>query len=434
MMPVMDSMRSPLRQAETAGPGQRRGAWLRGALRALLLALAALALALLAIVGAVLQRQPLVERSAAVSVAEVELARRMLRAHDPRRFPAGTRTLTLPAGAADLLLGRAAQQVLGGEARLALQPDAALVQASLQLPAAAPGVFGRWLNLQLRLHATAGLPKVSSLRLGALPLPGWLGDRLIEQHAGGLVRRVRLAPNRAQIDYDWGPATMQQLLALWFPDAERARLRAYTEQLAALTATRPAQAQLPLGRLLTPMFALAAERSGGTPDAARENRAALLALALYATGRHPGSLLPEARRWPQPRRWRVTLGGREDFALHLLVSALVAAKAGDPLADAVGLYKEILDIGSGSGFSFNDIALDRAGARLGTLAVQSPERLQAALAAGVQDSDLMPDVSDLPEFLDARQFAARFGSIGSPRYRALMHEIDLRVAAVPVLQ
>jgi uncharacterized protein YfiM (DUF2279 family) len=405
-----------------------------GLRRALLVAAAALPLALLALVAAALQPQPLVERSAAVSVAEIDLARQVLLAHDPRRFPAGPRTLTLPAGAADLLLGRAAQQVLGGEARLALQSGAALVQASLPTPAWLPAVFGHWLNLQLRLQATAGLPRVSSLRLGALPLPAWLGDQLIEKHAGGLVRQVRLTPNRVQIDYDWGPATMQQLLALWFPDAERARLRAYTEQLATLTAARPAQAQLPLGALLTPMFALAAERSNGTPDAAHENRSALLTLALYATGRHAGSLLPEARRWPQPRRWRVTLGGRQDFAMHLLVSALIAAKAGDPLADAIGLYKEVLDSGSGSGFSFNDIALDRAGARLGTLAVQAPERLQAALAAGVRDSDLMPDVSDLPEFLDAREFAARYGAIGSPRYRELMQEIDLRVAAVPVLQ
>ncbi len=428
-------MASPPRCAHTpvgqAVPALPRGAGLR---RALWLVLLTMPLALMALVAAVLQPQPLVKRGSAVSVVEVEMARRLLLAHDPRRVSAGPRTLSLPAGAADLLLGRTAQQLLGANARLALQPGAALVQASLELPATVPGLSGHWLNVQVRLLATQGLPRVASLRLGALPLPAWLGDHLIEKHAGGLVRQVRLAPNQVQIDYDWGPATVERLLGMWFPDAERARLRAYTERLAELTAERPPQAQLPLSTLLPPIFALAAERSGPAQDAARENRAALLTLALYATGRHPGVLLAEARRWPQPRRWRVTLGGREDFALHLLASALIAAKAGDPLADAIGLYKELLDSRSGSGFSFNDIALDRAGARLGTLAVQDPGRLQALLAAGVKDSDLMPDVSDLPEFLDAREFAARFGTVGSPRYRELMQQIDLRVAAVPVLQ
>jgi hypothetical protein len=79
-----------------------------------------------------------------------------------------------------------------------------------------------------------------------------------------------------------------------------------------------------------------------------------------------------------------------------------------PLADAVGPWKELADARSGgSGFSFNDFAADRAGTRFGVLAVRDPARLQARLAAGLTDADLMPQVSDLPEYLPQSEFVAR---------------------------
>lgn len=48
---------------------------------------------------------------------------------------------------------------------------------------------------------------------------------------------------------------------------------------------------------------------------------------------------------------------------------MLAAYAGTPLADVVGLFKEMEDSRGGSGLSFNDIAADRAGTRMGELAV-----------------------------------------------------------------
>ena len=59
------------------------------------------------------------------------------------------------------------------------------------------------------------------------------------------------------------------------------------------------------------------------------------------------------------------------------------------------------------------IAADRAGRRFGQLAVRAPQRLQQAVAGGLADSDLLPDVSDLPEYLRAEQFVQRYGSVGS---------------------
>jgi hypothetical protein len=131
---------------------------------------------------------------------------------------------------------------------------------------------------------------------------------------------------------------------------------------------------------------------------------------------------------------RITLAGREDFAQHFLVSAFLAIEAGGPLSDAVGTYKELADARGGSGFSFNDIAADRAGSRFGQLAAREPDTLQGRVAAGLRDSDLLPDVSDLPEFITEQAFLQRYGGVDAPAYRAMLEDIERRLATVRVLR
>jgi hypothetical protein len=133
----------------------------------------------------------------------------------------------------------------------------------------------------------------------------------------------------------------------------------------------------------------------------------------------------------------VTLNRRADFAQHFTVSAAIAANAGGPLSDAVGLYKEIDDSREGSGFSFNDIAADRAGTRFGELAVgtvASASKLQQQLSAGVNERDLMPETDDLPEFMPQAEFRRRFGGIDAPEYNKMMAEIERRVAGLSLYQ
>lgn len=55
------------------------------------------------------------------------------------------------------------------------------------------------------------------------------------------------------------------------------------------------------------------------------------------------------------------LMGEQTFAMHFISSAAIAAYTDTVLSDAIGLYKELEDARSGSGFSFNDIAANRAG-------------------------------------------------------------------------
>lgn len=404
-------------------------------------------LALLVATGAALwlalEGAPSVPPRADITPADVDRAIALARAADPRRAPPGQpRRLLLSERDADLLLFHAAQRWLSANTRVHLLPGQVRLQASLAAP------FGRWLNVELRLRETAHRPRVDALSVGRLPLPPMLALPLLDALASrrGVqldallavewIQQVRFVRGQALVRYTFGPETARQLRAALVAPGEQQRLQAYNARLVEITRdSANGPDSVALAPLLGPMFHLAAERSAAGADAAAENRAALVVLAFFANGRPLGLVVPEAYEWPRLPPLRVTLLGREDFSLHFLVSAVLAAEAGTPLADAVGLWKELADARrGGSGFSFNDIAADRAGTRLGEAAVQDATRLQARLAAGVSEADIMPPVADLPEFLSEAAFLARFGGVGAPAYQRLMSDIEARIDALPLLR
>jgi hypothetical protein len=121
--------------------------------------------------------------------------------------------------------------------------------------------------------------------------------------------------------------------------------------------------------------------------------------------------------------------------LHVLVSAALAVTGGGPLADAIGLYKEVADSKGGSGFSFNDLAADRAGTRFGQQALRDPQGFQARLAAmRLDESDLLPAIADLPESMSAEEFARRFGGVGAPPYQRMLADIESRLDKLTLLK
>ena len=119
-----------------------------------------------------------------------------------------------------------------------------------------------------------------------------------------------------------------------------------------------------------------------------------------------------------------------DLAQHFAISAALAAWAGEPLANTIGLDKEVDDARGGSGFSFADLAADRAGTRFGELAVRQPARLAAALAGGLGSEAIMPATDGLPEPMQADAFRRRFGHVGSAAYQQVVDDIEQRIAAL----
>jgi hypothetical protein len=387
-----------------------------------------------------IQTGPRLSPAAPPSAADVSRAREFLRANDPRRGePGQPRRLEIGERELNLLLAHLALRRPDTLVELRLQPGLALLRAS------APGPIG-WLNIDARLRETAALPEIDSLRIGRLPVPAWLAEALLRhtlqrwqdrgelQLAGELVQHIGFDAQRLRLNYQWQADSLERALAtLWPPDEQR-RMQAYEARLGALGAVHAQDEPISLAALLPAMFALARERTAQGQPAAAENRAALLTLALHVNGKRWGSVMPAARAWPAPRPLRVTLGGREDFPMHLLVSAALALEGGGPLADAIGIDKELADTRGGSGFSFNDIAADRAGTRLGQLARKDPERLQRALVPGLAEHDFMPAVDDLPEFMSEQAFVQRYGGVGAPAYREMMAMIEARLDSIALLR
>ena len=409
---------------------------LRRATAALLLTGTAAALGL----AAALQHEATVPRPADIGPQDLARAAALLRAHDPRRVPPGRlSTMALSGRDLEVLFNHGLHRWPGAAGRVDLQRAAIGVTLSAPVP---PNPFGRWLNVTARWVQTERLPRLDSLHVGRLRVPvrlgQWVGLKLIEradlrkewQLTAEVVLRVRLTPQRLLLAYAWRDDSAQRVLETLLPADEQQRLRAHAEHMSTLVAALAPAREAPLAQLLGPMFELAQQRSAAGGDAAAENRAAIVVLALFANGRDLGSVLPGTQGWPRAQRLRLLLAGRDDFPRHFLVSAVLVVGTSDALAQSIGLKKELADARSGSGFSFNDMAANLAGARFGAMALQAPAELQARVAPGVGDAALMPAWVDLPQFKPEAEVVRRYGGVGAPPYQAMMAEIERRVGAL----
>jgi hypothetical protein len=381
-----------------------------------------------------LDERPATPPGAPPTAQDVARAKALLARHDPRRLPPGRRgSLVLGQGEADLALAALARYRPGLGAHLDL------VATPPRLAASLPLAGGRWLNFSTELHAAETGIALRKLRLGRLPIPdAWAAwvlaqarKRLLADPDWGpllhSIEGVALDQSGLRLTYRAPKGLPAHLGALLLPGDEVARLEHYHGQLARTLQAAPAS--LPLPRLLAPLFAEVAAW-GGQPE---EARAALAVLGLHLAGRGLAALVPAAKDWPKLPRRTVTLAGRGDSAQHWAASALLAAAAGSPLAEAVGLWKELADSQGGSGFSFADLAADLAGTRAGEMLVgpQGPE-LASRLAAGLPETAIVPRLAGLPEHLDQARFRARYGGPGDPRFETLRQDIARRVADLPM--
>lgn len=412
--------------------------------RLLVLVVIVLPLLLAALLWLALDNTPLVASKVAFTPAHIERAQRLLARNDPRRMKPGVlRTIVISEQDLDLAANYLASRHARGSTRIVLQNGAATVRATFELPA---NPLGRYVNLDAAFTETRNLPQVEQMRIGRVPVPAFLCNWLVRfglrrmqasEHysaAADVVKQVSASDGMLKVSFEWNDALGAQLKAALVPADEQARWQAYQALLVELTSRSGRASDVPLEELLVPMLQLAAQRTVSS-RATAENRAVLIVLAFYVNGKGLAALVPAAREWPVPVPRVVTLAGRTDFPQHFTISAALAATAGSPLSDAVGLYKELDDARGGSGFSFIDIAADRAGTRFGVVAAASDigaARLHREIARGLHASDLLPEVQDLPEFLSEPEFRRRYGGIGQPAYQKMIADIEQRIAALPL--
>lgn len=319
-------------------------------------------------------------------------------------------------------------------------PDGAVGAMSIDLPA------GLWLNLSVRaLPAATGFPPLE-LRAGDLVISGgaarllvqagrqllvWRGLPLqpIDRMVQGLevdAQRLRLQP---------GPGMGQTglvsgLIGLGGEQVDQGRVQAIYCALAQRQREQPStDLAVHVQRMI------AATRAGSAAQAVAEHRDGLVALALLVAGRGALSLSNSVQSpfaaCPLPAA-RVVLAGRPDLAKHWTISAALAAVGGVRTGRLLGEWKELADsMAGGSGFSFADLAADRAGLKVGTAATDRATAL--ALRADLQtrgNAGLLPEtVLGLAEGMSEARFVARYRDTDSARFAAAVAEIDRLLAA-----
>jgi uncharacterized protein YfiM (DUF2279 family) len=170
-------------------------------------------------------------------------------------------------------------------------------------------------------------------------------------------------------------------------------------------------------------------------EIAEQNRAILVALAMYVTsvdaGRLAGDASQRARKCLGPKA-QALLADRADLANHWALSAALAVSLGDDVGRAMGEWKELSDSRpGGSGFSFVDLAADRAGLSFARRA--SDPATAAATALKLREAhanDLLPvRALALSEGLTEQSFVAGFNAIDSAQFSAARSRIDAVLAS-----
>lgn len=371
----------------------------------------------------------------AATAQQVEAARTAFRVARQSRLTGQPSDLVLGAGDLDSLSAMVSQGFEPKRLDMKLSNGVFIATASQPL-------LGRWLNL--RAEATGrsqGFPAFRA-RIGAFPVPAWLsrvgveiGRRLLI-FQGAQIPPLDVLVQSTSVAHDHVKARiflpksglLNQVLAdpaLQITDTVVARIYC---RLTALQRAAPDR-----------LFAHQLHRAlmAAEPTAAQHG-AALVALAMLVTDPRVGELVGDT-----PAKVRAclipvpltTLQGRSDSPKHWSVSAALTVATGGHLAVAMGEWKELADSLSQSdylthndrsGFSFVDLATDRAGFLAGRQ-LTSSSRLGAARARllAANDGELLPiSATNLNDGMRNAEFVRRFGGTDDPRFRAALIVID----------
>jgi hypothetical protein len=314
-----------------------------------------------------------------------------------------------------------------------------------------------YVNLRFGLKPSATGLDIATTSLGRIPIPGAAMTTLIrhslnlmlgDDTGSKLIQSVTAAQfkqEEAKLRLEPVPDLRERLLVFSrrlgdvrnevSPLGNRDAIGIYYTSLVELDYIGMGYRSVSLAEVLGPLFLLVKDRSEfGHP--AKENQDALLALVIYFGDRRFERLTGPVRRGVlkghRRRNRGVGLGGRRDLLLHFIISAGLKLVSDHGIAMAIGEFKELLDSNEGgSGFSFVDLAADRAGLRFAEIAADAnggARHLLGVLAGKANEKAFFPHFTDLPEGLSEGAFKRRYGDVNDSRYVGLVAEIDRRLA------
>mgnify|MGYP001817245543 FL=1 len=217
-------------------------------------------------------------------------------------------------------------------------------------------------------------------------------------------------------------------------------VRVYYERICKFHSKIDGFGQASVGYYLDTAFSFAEKRSYMGKGPVEENRAALMALAIFLGSANfdsvVGALDEKTLATCQPRNSQMVLANRNDLRLHFIFSAALKIISDSGISFVIGEYKELLDSQQGgSGFSFADLAADRAGIRFAELALDENGalRLQQMASELRQEKTFFPSIAELPEGISQQVFDKR-GGIESDYYKQYLTTINQRIDELALYQ
>lgn len=406
-----------------------------------------------AFVIAAFEPAPELPPSAALQQSQASASKALIKRAREAAEGTGPRTLSASAQELDGLIASAARIApsLRGGARIS--GEGMTIALSAQPPVL--DALG-WINFRAEIAPSDAGLDVQAIQLGRMALPPaitlktlqWVGDVVSDVPMGTLlfssIERVRMQPGKVTVAIDGGTGADGSLFDRVMSGVRDAAGISSGEDVARhydAIAAAAAAGKLPARGALAPWLAFAVdnarEAAAGDPGkAAEELRAAVSALAAICASRR--AIETVAGDFDSPdasaRCEEVRLKGRDDLRKHFLLSAAFQMAGGSAVSFGFGEVKELVDSsGGGSGFSFDDVAADRAGIRWAEAAeLAAPDGLAALARASATESNWMPPIEGLPSFMQLDAFKAKFGEVDSPAYKAQVEEIDRRIDALPL--
>jgi hypothetical protein len=329
------------------------------------------------------------------------------------------------------------------------------IKASLRIPR---NPFGEYINFRFSIVPSDKAFKVARVYLGKIRIPGpaalYIGKIVVDVASGEKIGSLAVDTVRA-VSVDKRKVTLQlrpipdlrERIAKLKKRFRSVRdsvsllgdpllVRIYYTRLIEIDQNLPTKEPISLVSFMGPLFRLAHER-GGLPE--EENQAAILALAVFLGHGIEGSFIgpvrtDEMKKYKRKRR-KVGLGNRTDLRLHFIVSAFLKILSDSGISYAVGEFKELMDARrGGSGFSFIDLAADRAGVKFAATATGRTDealRIQQLFTVDIQEDAFFPDIKDLPEGITQTEFEQFYQNVEGNEYQALVHAIDQCIASLP---
>lgn len=304
-------------------------------------------------------------------------------------------------------------------------------------------MWGRYLDFHFKLIQDDGDIRIKSFKIGEITIPDPAANYLIPAiaHSTPLrkywqvgetyIKAVRFTAEGLQVSYLGGIIAAAKQLVIQ-KHREYPNLHLYQQQINDIVSRHDPAWRLSLTDLLRPLFTSAYRRSS-KETAIRENRAVIIAVGSYIYKQELRRYLPLGLVYA--KEYQVFAYKRVDIPQHFIASALLATVDASLLGERLGEDKELGDAQKGSGFSFVDLAADRAGTRFGQWATASAKQareLQLSMS-GIQDyTAIIPDIRGLPEQMDTYTFNSQYGGAGSQLYKDMLAEIDERIDALPL--